>query len=203
MTNIFHSDKKNDDATEVKKTSNVLPLLPLRDIIVFPYMVVPLFVGREKSVNALEVALKAEREILLISQKQAKVNNPTEKDIYQVGTIGTIIQLLRLPDGTVKVLIESKQRAKIKKFLPNKEYFLVEVEKVTEKGLHSAQEEALIRTIKSAFETFVKLNGKIPPEMISSIAAMDEAPRLADTVVVHLSLKLEEKQAILELTDSQ
>ncbi len=179
--------------------SECLPLLPLRDIVVFPYMVVPLFVGREKSVKALDVALKTDRKILLVTQRKAKVNHPNEEDIYSVGTVATIIQLLRLPDGTVKVLVESKQRANIKKFIPNPDHFLVEVENIDDKWEHSPREEALMRTVKSTFETFVKLNSKIPPEMIASITSIDDATRLADTVVVHLLLKIDEKQEILEM----
>jgi ATP-dependent Lon protease len=195
-----NKDAKDSNGIEsVHKDVMTLPMLPLRDIVVFPYMVVPLFVGREKSVKALEIALKTDRKIFLVSQKVASVNNPDEDSIYNVGTIGTIIQLLRLPDATVKVLVESKQRAKIKRYLPNEKYFLVELEKIKSVKLHTAEEEALIRTIKSTFETFVKLSSKIPPEMISSITPIDDAQRLADTVVVHLSLKLNEKQEILEM----
>src|SRR5258706_8485901 len=144
---------KNDDAK--KKGARTLPLLPLRDIIVFPHMVVPLFVGREKSINALEEAMSADKEILLAAQKKAKTNDPTPEDIYQMGTIGVIIQLLRLPDGTVKVLVEGKRRARIKKFLPSDELFLCEIEAVEEVSSSSVEIEALMRSVQSTFETYV------------------------------------------------
>jgi ATP-dependent Lon protease len=201
---ILKEDEKTKGSEPLKRIDHdivTLPMLPLRDIVVFPHMVIPLFVGREKSVNALEAALKDNRSIFLVSQKKASVNNPTESDLFTVGTIATIIQLLRLPDGTVKVLVESKKRARIKSFIPNEAFFLVEVEKVKSVKLRTAEEEALVRTIKATFETFVKLNAKVPPEMISSITPVDDAQRLADTVVVHLSLKLNEKQEILEISD--
>ncbi|MFC1855392.1 endopeptidase La [Thermodesulfobacteriota bacterium] len=187
--------------TDFSESRFTLPLLPLRDIVVFPHMVIPLFVGREKSVKALEDALKTNRTIFLATQKKASINNPEKDDIYTVGTIASIIQLLRLPDGTVKVLVESKKRAKVREYVPNENYFMVQVDTLRTVKLGTAEEEALIRTIKSTFETFVKLNAKIPPEMISSITPIDDAQRLADTVVVHLNLKLPEKQEILEMDD--
>ena len=177
----------------------LVPLLPLRDIIVFPHMVVPLFVGREKSISALEEVMSKEKDILLAAQINAKTNDPKDEDIYRVGTLGTIIQLLRLPDGTVKVLIEGKRRAKIKKFVPNPSYFLVECEEVIENRDITVEVEALMRGIKEAFETYVKLNKRIPPEMLASVATIDDPSRLADTIVAHLSLKLQDKQKILEI----
>ena len=140
----------------------VVPLLPLRDIIIFPHMVVPLFVGREKSIAALEEAMSKEKDILLAAQVNAKTNDPKDEDIYKIGTLGTIIQLLRLPDGTVKVLIEGKRRARIKQFVPNTNFFLVEVEEIAENREVSIEVEALMRGIKTSFETYVKLNKKIP-----------------------------------------
>src|SRR5437763_13663214 len=158
---------KNDDSK--KKGPRTIPLLPLRDIIVFPHMVVPLFVGREKSINALEQAMAGDKEIVLSAQKKAKTNDPTPEDIFNVGTIGQIIQLLRLPDGTVKVLVEGKRRARLKRFLPSDELFLCEIEPVDELGSSSVEIEALMRSVQSTFETYVKLNKRIAPEMLMQV----------------------------------
>lgn len=187
---------KNDDKGD-KKTKS-MPLLPLRDIIVFPYMVVPLFVGREKSINALEDAMSNEKGLVLAAQKQAKTNHPAPDDIFEVGTIGTIIQLLRLPDGTVKVLVEGKRRARIKRYLPNDRFFFVECEEIEEQYEHTVEIEALMRSVHSTFESYVKLNKRIPSEMLMSVSAIDDPARLSDTIVAHLNLKLSEKQQILE-----
>jgi len=180
------------------KVKNV-PLLPLRDIIVFPYMVVPLFVGREKSISALEEAMNSEKDILLAAQINAKTNDPKAEDIYKVGTLGTIIQLLRLPDGTVKVLVEGRRRARINRYLPSDSYFMVEAEEIQENREITVEGEALMRSVKATFETYVKLNKRIPPEMLASVAVIDDPARLADTIVAHLTLKLPDKQKILEL----
>ena len=190
---MFGKDKKSK--------TRLIPLLPLRDIIVFPHMVVPLFVGREKSIAALEEAMQSDKEILLSGQKKAKTNEPTPEDVFKVGTIGTIIQLLRLPDGTIKVLVEGKQRVRIKRFAPNDEYFLCEVEEVAEKATVGAEIEALMRQVQSTFESYVKLNKRIPPEMLMSVSTIEDPARLADTIVAHLSLKLNDKQGILEIDD--
>jgi ATP-dependent Lon protease len=180
-----------------------LPLLPLRDIIVFPHMVVPLFVGREKSINALEEAMSQHKEILLAAQKKAnKTNDPASEDIFEVGTIGTIIQLLRLPDGTVKVLVEGKRRARITSFVPNEEFFLCNVEPVEEVYAANVEIEALIRSVQSAFDVYAKLNKRIAPEMLMTVQTIDDPSKLADTVVVHLtSIKLSDRQEILETID--
>ena len=175
-----------------------LPLLPLRDVVIFPYMVAPLFVGREKSIRALEEAMKKNKEIFLVAQKDAKTNDPTEKDIYDIGTIGTIVQMLRLPDGTVKVLVEGKGRACVKNYLPNKSYFMVEVETIPEADNIGVETEALIRTLITAFENYVKLNKKIPSEVLVTVSSIQEPGRLSDTISSHLSFKLEDKQEILE-----
>ena len=195
---FFRNDDKKDPA---EKKGRVVPLLPLRDIIVFPHMVVPLFVGREKSINALEEAMSHDKEILLAAQKKAKTNEPVPEDIFGMGTLGTIIQLLRLPDGTVKVLVEGKKRAYIRKFLPNDHFFQVEAEEVAEQTERSVELEALVRSVHAVFEGYVKLNKRIPPEMLMSVATIDDPARLADTIVAHLSLKLNDKQAILETED--
>ncbi len=187
---------KNDDPK--KKGARTIPLLPLRDIIVFPHMVVPLFVGREKSINALEQAMAADKEIVLSAQKKAKTNDPTPEDIFTIGTIGQIIQLLRLPDGTVKVLVEGKRRARLKKFVDSEDCFLVEVEEIVEPAEQTVEIEALMRSVHQTFENYVKLNKRIPPEMLISVQTIDDPARLADTIVAALSLKLLDKQGILE-----
>ncbi|MEY4509807.1 MAG: hypothetical protein RLZZ450_1929, partial [Pseudomonadota bacterium] len=191
-----------NDGSGGGRDKRVLPLLPLRDIIVFPHMVVPLFVGREKSINALEEAMGGDKEILLAAQRKAKTNDPTPQDIFEMGTIGTIIQLLRLPDGTVKVLVEGKQRARIDRFVPNEEFFLCEIDQVEELSESSVEIEALMRSVQSTFENYVKLNKRIPPEMLMTVQTIDDPARLADTIVVHLSsIKLNDRQEILETTD--
>jgi ATP-dependent Lon protease len=191
-----------NDGSGAGRDKRVLPLLPLRDIIVFPHMVVPLFVGREKSINALEEAMSGDKEILLAAQRKAKTNDPTPQDIFEVGTIGTIIQLLRLPDGTVKVLVEGKMRARIDRFIPNEEFFMCEVASVDELSQSSVEVEALMRSVQSTFENYVKLNKRIPPEMLMTVQTIEDPARLADTIVVHLSsIKLNDRQEILETTD--
>ena len=193
---------ENDRRDSQGRKARLVPLLPLRDIIVFPHMVVPLFVGREKSINALEEAMGSEKDILLAAQKRAKTNDPVPDDIFRVGTLGTIIQLLRLPDGTVKVLVEGKRRARIRRFVPNEEFFLVEYEDVEELPVETIEVEALMRSVQSTFEIYVKLNKRIPPEILMTVGSIDDPARLADTIVVHLSnIKLGDRQQILETDD--
>ncbi|UCF47575.1 MAG: endopeptidase La [Myxococcales bacterium] len=201
---MFFHRNDNDDQNPGAGAPNgeSFPLLPLRDIIVFPHMVVPLFVGREKSINALEEAMSQHKEILLAAQKKAKTNDPAPEDIFEVGTVGTIIQLLRLPDGTVKVLVEGKRRARITHFLPNDEFFLCNVEPVEEVYAANVEVEALIRSVQSAFDVYAKLNKRIAPEMLMTVQTIDDPSKLADTVVVHLtSIKLSDRQEILETVD--
>ncbi|ANC91792.1 endopeptidase La [Azospirillum humicireducens] len=174
------------------------PVLPLRDIVVFPHMIVPLFVGREKSVRALEDVMKDDKQILLVTQKNAAQDDPTPADIYSVGTVGTVLQLLKLPDGTVKVLVEGGQRAAITKFADNEEFFQAQAELVEEKSGENQELEALSRAVVSQFEQYIKLNKKIPPEVLVSINQIEEAGKLADTVASHLALKIPEKQQLLE-----
>ena len=178
-----------------------LPLLPLRDLIIFPHMMMPLFVGREKSINALEDAMSKQTDIVLAAQKDAKTNNPEEKDIYAIGTVGTIIQLLRLPDGTVKVLVEGKRRVRIKNFIPNEGHFVVACEEIEEDVDNQTEASALVRSVKSTFETYVKLNKRIPPEILMRVSSIESAGELADIIVAQLNLKLEDKQAVLEILD--
>jgi ATP-dependent Lon protease len=181
-----------------KEQVETLPLLPLRDVVIFPYMVAPLFVGREKSIRALEEAMKKNKEIFLVAQKDAKTNDPTEKDIHDIGTIGTIVQMLRLPDGTVKVLVEGKSRACVRNYLPNKNYIMVEVENIPERDDIGVETEALVRTLVTAFENYVKFNKKIPSEVLVTVSSIEDTGRLSDTISSHLSFKLEDKQEILE-----
>ena len=179
-----------------------IPLLPLRDILVFPATVVPLFVGRDKSIAALEQAMAGNKEILLAAQIKAKTNDPAAEDIYKIGTLSTILQLLRLPDGTVKVLVEGQRRARIVDFLKTEEYFLVEAEDLKEEKSPSVEAEALIRTVKMAFDNYVRLNKRIPPELPLSLAQIDDESKLSDTLVAHLTnLKLQDKQRLLEQTN--
>jgi ATP-dependent Lon protease len=180
-----------------------MPLLPLRDIIVFPHMVVPLFVGREKSINALEEAMAGDKELILAAQKKAKTNDPREEDIFAVGTIGHIIQMLRLPDGTVKVLVEGKGRAKVTAFESSSPFFQVEIEEIPEPDERSLELSALMRSVQGVFETYVKLNKRIPPEMLMSVQTIEEPGRLADTIVAHVNLKIKDKQELLETPSPQ
>ncbi|MDR3477036.1 MAG: endopeptidase La [Gammaproteobacteria bacterium] len=186
-----------------KNEKNLLgvPVLPLRDVVVYPYMVIPLFVGRERSIKALEIAMAADKQIFLSTQKSAAEDQPTEDDIHTSGTLATVLQLLKLPDGTVKVLIEGIKRAKVVRFLPNEAYFLADVELIEDKNINARDIEILIRSLKSQFEQYVKLNRKIPTEILSSVLAIEDGSRLADTIGAHLSLKLEEKQKLLEIID--
>jgi len=179
----------------------VVSLLPLRDIVVFPYMVVPLFVGRKGSISALENAMASEKNVLLVAQRDANIDDPGQKDLYKIGTLGTILQLLRLPDGTVKVLVEGKCRAKIVQFLPNKEFFLVEVNKIFESFEMNREIEALMRGVTSAFEEYAKLNKKIPSEILVSMTSVEDPARLADTLSGHLSIKVDNRQRLLETID--
>ena len=178
--------------------TRVLPLLPLRDIVVFPHMVVPLFVGRAKSIRALEEAMSGARELLLCAQCEASEDEPGEEDIYRIGTLGSIIQLLRLPDGTVKVLVEGKARAEIRRFTSTDPHFACEVDVLEESGETTVEVEALVRTIHSSFESYVKLNKRVPAETLNTVTTVQEPGRLADTIVAHLNLKLEERQTLLE-----
>ncbi len=194
---------KNKDKPEEQEKELIIPLLPLRDVVVFPHMIVPLFVGREKSINALESAMKEEKSIFLVAQRVAHKDEPHEDDIYRFGTIGTIIQLLRLPDGTVKVLVEGKKRGLIEEYIPNHDFFLVRVkEKEKMPGVvKSIKTEALMRNITEAFEHYSKLSRKVPNEILTSFASIEDPAKLADVAVSHLTIKIDEKQDILETTD--
>jgi len=188
----------------IKKSeqSQVYSLLPLRDIIVFPHMVVPLFVGREKSIRALEEAMATSEQIILSAQKKAQNNNPDEKDIFTIGTLAKIGRLLRLPDGTLKVLVEGVERVKIQKYLEKDNIFKVEAEILEEYVSSPVEAEAFLRSIKATFESYVKLNKRIPPELLMSVLSIEEPGKLADTIIPHLNIKVEEKQKLLEIVDA-
>ena len=179
-----------------------IPLLPLRDVVIFPHMVAPLFVGREKSIRALEEAMKNDKKILLSAQKDAKTNDPGPEDIYSVGTVGTIVQMLRLPDGTVKVLVEGKNRASLKSFNDENKFFSVEAEDLNEIVETDSETNAIMRTLIESFEDYIKLNKRVPSETLATITAIDDPSKLSDTVASHLSFKLSDKQEILENLDS-
>ena len=181
----------------------ILPLLPLRDIVVFPQMVVPLFVGRDKSIAALETALSSDRLIFLAAQQDATTNEPAEEDIHRVGTVSHIIQLLKLPDGTVKVLVEGRARAKVLHYLPNDRYFQVSTEEIVPERIPGPHLEALMRNVISSFESYTKLSKKVPAEVLSQIAALQEPSRIADMAGAHLPLRLSDKQAVLEIESEQ
>jgi len=192
-------ESSKEKATKVAVIT--VPLLPLRDVIIFPHMVVPLFVGREKSINALEECVNKKLDLFLVAQRQATTVSPGESDIFQVGTLGTILQILRLPDNTVKVLIEGKKRARIRKYIETDRMIEAEIEEIQDVIETSVEVEALVRSLKGTFENYVKLNKRIPPEMLMSVNTIDDPSRLTDLIVAHLNLKLEDKQEILEIQD--
>ncbi len=188
--------------TDTTQNLNLIPVLPLRDVVVYPNMVIPLFVGRGRSIEALDAAIKENKEILLVAQREATVDDPEFADLYQVGTLGTILQLLKLPDGTVKVLVEGKQRCLITHYQEVDGYFSALIREIDE-TLHLSDSEldVLQRTLISSFDQYVKLNNKIPPEVLNSLAGMDDPGRMGDTIAAHMTLKVEEKQKILEMGD--
>jgi ATP-dependent Lon protease len=190
----------NADDTE-RSTPTALPVLPLRDVVVYPHMVIPLFVGREKSILALDQAMRAGKQILLVAQKQADVDDPAAQDLYRLGTVATILQLLKLPDGTVKVLVEGAERAKIEKLIAGA-YFSAETAPFKDIEQYDEREmDVLARSVTSQFEQYVKLNRKVPPEVLTALAGIEQPGRLADNVAAHMSLKLDAKQKVLEIQD--
>jgi ATP-dependent Lon protease len=195
---LFRNDKKDN---REGSSGDVVPMLPLRELIVFPHGVYPIFVGRPKSIKALEAAESSKKPILLVAQKDAKIAEPGPEDIYAVGTLGIVVQLLRLPDGTVKALLEGKKRARIIRYLDDDEYFHVEAEEIAELYEPSTELEALMRSVNSTFDNYVRLNKKIPPEMVTSVASIEDPGFLADKLVGHLGIKLEDKQALLEIAN--
>ena len=179
----------------------IIPVLPLRDVVVYPHMVIPLFVGREKSIRCLEAAMEQEKRILLVAQKEAATDEPAFDDLYRVGTIANILQLLKLPDGTVKVLVEGAQRAELEQFSEQGGFFVGEARLCESIAIAEKEEEVLVRSAIGQFESYIKLNKKIPPEVLASISAIDDAARLADTMAAHMPLKIEDKQKVLELPE--
>ncbi|MCB4811627.1 endopeptidase La [Methylovorus menthalis] len=179
--------------------SGLMPLLPLRDVVVYPHLVIPLFVGRAKSVRALELASENNKEILLVAQKSPNKDEPDAADLYEVGTIATVLQMLKLPDGTVKVLVEGVDRARVTEFVETQDCFAAKAVRIENDAEDDSETQALMRTVFTQFDQYVKLNKKIPPEILTSLATIDDAGRLADTITAHLTLKLEEKQRILEM----
>src|SRR3990170_2045300 len=177
------------------------PLLPLRDVVVFPHMVIPLFVGRPKSIKAMETAMEAGKSILLVAQKSAAKDDPGPGDMYSIGCVSNILQMLKLPDGTVKVLVEGGTRAHIREVVDVRSHWIAEASAIPAEGAPAPEVEAMRRALLSAFDQYVKLNKKIPPEILTSLSGIDEAGRLADTVAAHLPLKLEQKQQVLEMFD--
>ena len=180
----------------------LVPVLPLRDVVVFPHMAIPLFVGREKSIAALEAAMAEDKKILLVAQRAADVDDPGADDIYDVGTLASILQLLKLPDGTVKVLVEGANRARLSNLHEADGGLVAEHAEIDENEPNSAEADALMRQAVSTFESYTKLNKKIPSELLPSLSSMDAAGRLADTIAAHLNLKLDERQDVLEIADA-
>lgn len=182
------------------QNGTLYPVLPLRDIVVFPHMIVPLFVGREKSVRALEDVMRDDKQILLVTQKSATQDNPSPNDLYSVGTLGTVLQLLKLPDGTVKVLVEGSKRTNLLKYTDNEDFFQAYAEPISELNVEGQEVDALSRAVVSQFEQYIKLNRKIPPEVLVSVNQIENPSKLADTIASHLSIKIPEKQELLELS---
>ena len=181
-----------------------VPVLPLRDVVVYPHMVIPLFVGREKSIQALDAAMQDNKQILLVAQKSADIDDPAIEDVHEIGTLATILQLLKLPDGTIKVLVEGSQRARIEGIKESGQFYVSGYQLLTDEVPGDDQElEVLSRSTLSVFDQYVKLNKKVPAEVLTSLAGIDEPSRLSDTIAAHMSLKLEEKQKILEISSVQ
>ncbi|MBT4031880.1 MAG: endopeptidase La, partial [Methylococcales bacterium] len=190
------------DETVLPMTNSLVPALPLRDVVVYPHMVVPLFVGRDKSIDALDVAMKEDKQILLIAQKEAEIDDPSFDDLYEIGTLANILQLLKLPDGTVKVLVEGCERCRVTEIKETGNFYSALVETLEDSfDLDEDEADVLIRAVINSFDQYVKLNNKIPPEVLSSLAGIDDASRLGDTIAAHMALKIEEKQIILETTE--
>jgi len=192
------------DTNLTAQGSTEIPVLPLRDVVVYPHMVIPLFVGRDKSIRALDAAMNGDKQILLVAQKNADVDDPAVKDLHQIGTLANVLQLLKLPDGTVKVLVEGQQRAEAKAIRAGDEHFAAEVTALAEKlEAEEREQEVLMRSAVTLFDQYVKLNKKVPPEVLTSLSSIDEPSRLADTMAAHMSLKLDEKQRVLEMIEVQ
>jgi ATP-dependent Lon protease len=184
------------------KPEKMVPVLPLRDVVVYPHMVIPLFVGREKSILALDSAMRDNKQILLVAQKEAELDDPSFDDLYRIGTLSNILQLLKLPDGTVKVLVEGSERCGVEKYrVADKHYLAVVSPLLDEIRIPDQEIDVLMRTAINTFDHYVKLNKRIPPEVLNSLAGIDEPSRLADTIAAHMTIKIEDKQSILEMSD--
>ena len=195
------SDYQDNPLAE-QQGRQLIPVLPLRDVVVYPHMVIPLFVGREKSIFALEAAMADNKKILLLAQKNAEIDDPGQADLYQIGTLSTILQMLKLPDGTIKVLVEGGDRVTVDSFLETNEYYSAAIQLLEKSSLVDDREaEVLLRSVLNLFDQYVKLNKKVPPEILTSLSGIDDPSRLADTIAAHMSLKLDEKQEILEIQD--
>ncbi|VAW56150.1 ATP-dependent protease La Type I, partial [hydrothermal vent metagenome] len=197
------SDTKNEIESSTDKYEGKTPVLPLRDVVVYPHMVIPLFVGREKSIQALDAAMSKDKQILLVAQKSAEIDDPSKKDIHPIGTLSTILQLLKLPDGTIKVLVEGSVRAKVDKVYDDVEaFFTADYTLLEDSGTDNERElEVLSRSTMGVFDQYVKLNKKVPPEILTSLNGIDDPARLSDTIAAHMSLKVEEKQNILAISN--
>ena len=195
-------DVTTSNAPKGDNSGHLAPVLPLRDIVVFPHMIVPLFVGREKSVRALEEVMSDEKQILLLTQKNKDDDDPNAEGLHRIGTLATVLQLLKLPDQTVRVLVEGKGRARVTGFVPRSDFFQATIEKIPDGPSDAKESEALIRTVKTNFEQYIKLNKKVPAETLASVAQIDDAAKLADTVASHLSVKIADRQALLETLDT-
>ncbi len=196
------ADQQENSPIDISDTSNI-PVLPLRDVVVYPNMVIPLFVGRDKSIQALDAAMANNKQILLVAQKSAELDEPSFDDFHNIGTLSTILQLLKLPDGTIKVLVEGAERAKVIRFAEELEYFTADISVLNNEEPDDEKKlEVLSRSIVSLFEQYVKLNKKVPPEVLTSLAGIDDPSRLSDTIAAHMSLKLEEKQHVLEIVST-
>ena len=191
-------------SSNVTLAAQPTPVLSLRDVVVYPFMVIPLFVGRERSILALDKAMDVDKRIVLVTQRSADVDDPTEADLFEVGTLATVLQLLKLPDGTTKVLVEGGERVHIKRYQSESGYFEAIWELVPLEDEASEKElEVTMRSLVSLFEQYVKLNRKIPPELLTTLAGIEDASRLADTVAAHLAIRLEEKQVLLEMGNAR
>ncbi len=195
---------QHESSRKTSQSNQEVPVLPLRDVVVYPHMVIPLFVGRDKSIRALDGAMANDKQILLVAQQSADVDDPEVKDLHEIGTLANILQLLKLPDGTVKVLVEGNQRARIQRFLTTEESFSAVIEPLEERlDADEREQEVLMRSAVTLFDQYVKLNKKVPPEVLTSLSSIDDAGRLADTMAAHMSLKLDEKQHVLEMIEVQ
>ena len=183
---------------DVSGATEVLPVLPLRDIVVFPHMIVPLFVGREKSIKALEEVMREDKRIMLVAQKNAADDDPATDTIYEVGTLAQVMQLLKLPDGTVKVLVEGTERAKVERFTDRTDFFEAEISLLPNIVKTDADADALARTAVTQFESYIKLNKKVPQEVLATIGQITDHAKLADTIAAHLAVKIQDKQTLLE-----